>query len=178
MGKGSGNPGTHNALRTGGPVLAFVVLAVEAAKGFGAVWLGWGLAGDLGAVLAGLGAVAGNVYNMWYRFKGGKGLGISLGVLAAAWPMVLPVVIVVIAIAVLATRSAGLAALAALAALIVSASLWAIFQWPTSGVPPDVMLVVMAIGMALIMAWKHWRDSPLNPAFRRVRRRPASPDRR
>ncbi|MGD2059706.1 MAG: glycerol-3-phosphate acyltransferase [Acidimicrobiia bacterium] len=176
--QGSRNPGTHNALRTGGPVLALVVLGVEAAKGFGAVWLGSWLGDDLGAVLAGLGAVTGNVYNVWYRFQGGKGLGISLGILAATWPTVLPVVIVVIAVAVLATRSAGLAALAALAALIVSAVLWAIFQRPTGGVPPDAMLVVMAMGMALVMAWKHWRDSPLNPAFRRARRRPVSPDHR
>lgn len=178
MNQGSGNPGTNNALRTGGPVLAISVLVVEAAKGYGAVWVGTALAGDAGAIMAGVGAVTGNVYNVWYRFQGGKGLGISLGVLAGAWPAVLPVVIGVIVVTVLATRSSGLAALAALGGLVVSALAWAWSGWPTGGVTADYWLVAMAVTMTIVMMWKHWRDSPLNPAFRRVRRGPASPDRR
>ena len=37
----------------------------------------------------------GNVFNMYYRFRGGKGLGISAGVLTAIWPTVLAPVLVV-----------------------------------------------------------------------------------
>ncbi|HEY6634317.1 MAG TPA: glycerol-3-phosphate acyltransferase [Acidimicrobiia bacterium] len=175
---GSGNPGAKNALSTGGPVLAAAVLLVEAAKGYVAVLVGMGLADDAGAVAAGLAAVAGNVYNVWYRFGGGKGLGISLGVLAAAWPTVLPVVLVVIVAGVILTRSAGLASLAAMVALIVSAMVWPTNDWPTGGVTPDEKLLVLAVGMSLVMVWKHWRDSPLNPAWRSARRVPASPGRR
>lgn len=163
---GSGNPGTKNALSTGGPALAAAVLLVEAAKGYGAVWAGSVMADDAGAIAGGVCAVAGNVYNVWYRFQGGKGLGISLGVLLAVWPAVLPVVLGVIIVAVVLTRSAGMAAIAAMTALIVSAIAWSNNDWPTGGVSPASGLLVLSVGMTAIMIWKHWRDSPLNPAWR------------
>ena len=53
--QGSGNPGTKNALGTGGPLLAAAVLIVEAVKGYLAVWLGYSIAGDGGAIAAGMG---------------------------------------------------------------------------------------------------------------------------
>lgn len=174
---GSRNPGTHNALRHGGALLAAVVLIVEAAKGYGAVWAGYALADDAGVVTAGIGAVAGNVYNVWYRFQGGKGLGISLGVLAAAWPAVLPVVVGVIVIAVITTRSSGMAALSAMVGLIVSAVLWTLNGWPTGGIASDPPLLLLGIGMTSIMAWKHWQDARLRGPFLRARRRRASPGR-
>lgn len=158
---GSGNPGTANALRSGGPVLAALVLIVEAAKGYAAVRVGLALSDETGAITAALGAVTGNVYNVWYRFDGGKGLGISLGVLIGLWPAVVLPVLGVILVAVLLSRSAGLASLAAIAGLAVMAVLWSVNEWPTGGVAPTVQLVVLAAGMALVMVWKHWRDSPL-----------------
>ena len=164
--EGSGNPGANNALRTGGPVLAGTVLAVEAAKGYLAVWLGGTIADDTGAVAAGIAAVAGNVFNVWYRFRGGKGLGISLGVLAGAWPLAIPPVLVVMVATVLITRSAGLAALAAIATLLALSLIWPTTGWPTGGVEPGPGLTALAAGMAATMAWKHWRDSPLNPEWR------------
>lgn len=175
---GSRNPGTHNALRNGGLLLAALVLVVEAAKGYGAVWLGDTVADDLGAVVAGIGAVAGNVYNVWYRFQGGKGLGISLGVLAAVWPAVLPFVIGVIVLTVIATRSSGIAALSAMAGLFVSAVLWSLNDWPTGGLAADPPLLLLATGMVFLMFWKHWRDARLRGFFRRRHRRPASPGHR
>lgn len=169
--EGSGNPGTKNALGTGGPRLAAAVLVVEAAKGFGAVWLGSAMGDDVGAVAAGIGAVAGNVYNVWYRFAGGKGLGISLGVLGGLWPSVLPVILVVIVLAAVITRSAGLAALAAMAGLIVSALTWTAWGWQTYGfASTGPQLIVLSLSMTAMMVWKHGRDSPLNPAWRSSRR--------
>lgn len=164
--QGSGNPGANNALRTGGPTLAATVLLVEAAKGYAAVWAGMAIGGDAGAIIAGLGAVAGNVFNLWYRFGGGKGLGISLGVLAAAWPVALVPAVIVLVSSVLISRSAGIASLAALAALVVAGVVWEDTGWPTGGVSANGQLLVLALGMALLMGWKHWRDSPLNPEYR------------
>lgn len=168
--EGSGNPGTRNAIVTGGKLLGVTVLLVEAVKGYAAVELGGYLADDQGVIAAGIGAVAGNVFNVWYRFQGGKGLGISLGILAGAWPTVLPFVLGVIVLAVVMTRSAGLASLATMAALIVLAVMWGINDWATGGVEPDDSLLILAVGMTLIMGWKHWRDSPLNPAWNSERR--------
>lgn len=165
--EGSGNPGANNALRTGGPMLAVSVLAVEAAKGCAAVWTADSVADEWGVVVGGVAAVAGNVFNVWHGFSGGKGLGISLGVLFAAWPWVLPLLISLIVLAAIITRSAGLAALTALLALLVAAMAWSTQNWPTGGMAGNgVGLLTLAAGMTSAMAWKHWRDSPLNPAWR------------
>lgn len=165
--EGSGNPGTANALRTSGPWLASLVLIVEAGKGYAAVWIGALVGEEFGAIAAGLGAVGGNVYNPWYRFQGGKGLGISLGVLAAAWPAAIVPILVVIVVGVLITRSSGVASLAAIATLIVMAFLWSTYEWPTGGVEPGSQLPVLAVGIALIISWKHWQDAPFTAPARR-----------
>jgi glycerol-3-phosphate acyltransferase PlsY len=155
--EGSGNPGTVNALRTSGASLAITVLVVEAAKGYAAVLAGSWIGDEAGAVAAGLGAVAGNVYNIWYQFQGGKGLGISLGVLAALWPAVILPVVVAIALGAVVSRSSGIASLVAVAALIALAYLWLANEWPTGGVAPSIQLIVLAVGIGLIISWKHWQ---------------------
>lgn len=171
--QGSGNPGTNNALRTGGVILAISVLVVEAAKGYAAVLVANSMVDDWGAVVGGVAAVAGNVFNVWYGFSGGKGLGISLGVLLALWPWVVLPLALLIALAALLTRFAGLAALTAMAGLLVAALVWPTRGWSTGGlVESGAELVFLSTGMTAVMGWKHWRDSPLNPAWRSARRTP------
>lgn len=164
---GTGNPGTANALKTAGPLLAAAVLVVEAAKGYGAVLLGDALASETGAIVAALGAVTGNVYNVWYRFEGGKGLGISLGVLAGIWPTVVFPILGVILLGVLISHSSGIASLVAIVALVVMALLWSTNGWSTGGVEPSLQLVVLSLGIGLIIFWRHWRDAPFNSPARR-----------
>lgn len=176
---GSGNPGANNALRLGGPALAAAVLLAEISKGAAAVLVGEALASDPGAVIGGLGAVAGNVYNIWYRGKGGKGLGITAGVLLAAWPTVLVPVVLVIGSAALITRSSGLAALAAVAGLLLFSALWAWGSWPTGwGVGDPALLIALAAGVGALVFDRHWRDSPLSGRLPPRSRGSGSPDRR
>src|SRR3970282_2392782 len=111
---GSGNPGANNARRLAGLTPFFLILGVEMGKGVLAVLVGHSLAGDLGAVTAGLGAAAGNVYNVWYWFGGGKGLAITLGILLAAWPTFVPFGLLIIGVSAAVTRSSGLGGLGAL----------------------------------------------------------------
>jgi glycerol-3-phosphate acyltransferase PlsY len=175
--EGSGNPGANNALRTRGPALASLVLLAEVGKGFVTVILGEWVAADPGAVVAGLGAVAGNVHNIWYGFAGGKGLGISLGVLIVAWPVVVIPILGVIALTAVISRSSGTAALTAVAALVVISGVWAAGDWPTGGVEPTLQLVVLAVGLSLVLAPRHWRDTPLNERWSSRRRGSGSPGR-
>ncbi len=164
--EGSGNPGTSNALRTAGWRLASTVLAVEAAKGYLAVMAGEWMADDAAAIAGGLGAVAGNVYNIWYRFEGGKGLGISFGVLAGLWPAVLLAVAAVIFVGMRLSGSSGVAALATMATLVVMAVLWSAYAWPTGGIRPTGQLMVVAIGISMIIFQRHWRDAPFTAPAR------------
>lgn len=77
---GSGNIGATNVLRTGNKKLAAAVLLLDMAKGFVAVLLA-AIMGPLAAVAAALGAVLGHMFTPWLRFKGGKGVATTIGVL-------------------------------------------------------------------------------------------------
>lgn len=157
---GSGNPGANNALRLGGPWLAAAVLFVEMAKGAAAVLIGLALAGEAGAVVAGIGAVAGNVFNPFYRFSGGKGLGITGGILVAAWPTVMLPALLVLVSAFLITKSSGSAVIATIIGLNLLALAWAGLDWPVAwGVDSGVQTLVLSIGLSAVLWRKHWREA-------------------
>ncbi len=157
---GSRNPGTNNARRLGGLPLAVLILLMEIAKGAGSVAVGATLAGEAGAVVAGVAATAANVYNVWYGFEGGKGLGISAGVLAAAWPTVFIPIIVVIIVAALVSRASGIAALVAIGALNIFAVIWASKDLPTGwGLPAGPLLIGLSIGLSAVLIQKHLHDA-------------------
>lgn len=159
---GSGNPGANNARLLGGLKLAGLVLLVEGGKGAVAVITGSAMAGELGAVAAGVATVAGNVYNAWYRFQGGKGLGISAGVVATLWPPVLPLCLAVIVIAVLITTSSGASTLATLVALNVFGVGWNLTEWGNGwGIERTELLVIVSLGITALIWRKHWLDFQL-----------------
>ena len=93
---GSGNAGMTNTLRTYGKLPAVLVLLGDGAKGVLAAWLGGLLAGTAGAYLAGLFAVVGHMFPLFFRFKGGKGFASYLGMtLALNWKFALIVLFMV-----------------------------------------------------------------------------------
>jgi glycerol-3-phosphate acyltransferase PlsY len=89
--KGSGNIGATNVGRILGREWGYLVFALDALKGWLAVWLAAEFlqAGDTGSVLTGMAAVAGHVFSPWLNFKGGKGVATSAGVLLGLAPAVL-----------------------------------------------------------------------------------------
>jgi glycerol-3-phosphate acyltransferase PlsY len=157
---GSGNPGANNARRLGGYTLAVLVLIVEIGKGLAAVVVGLVICGETAALAAGVGAVAGNVHNVWHRFKGGKGLGISGGVILGLWPAVFPFLVVTLAVASALTRSTGIGSLVTLVALLAGAIVWESTGLDNPwGLADPALLVVMVISLGLIIAPRHWRDA-------------------
>lgn len=80
---GSGNIGTTNVLRTLGPVPAFAVFILDTAKGYFAVLICQVLVPHSpGVVVAGaLLAVGGHMLSIFLKFRGGKGLATTLGVI-------------------------------------------------------------------------------------------------
>jgi glycerol-3-phosphate acyltransferase PlsY len=65
-------------------------MAADIAKGAAACWWGGRSAGDTGAHLAGVAAVAGHCYPIWSRFRGGKGVAASFGQCVATFPAYAP----------------------------------------------------------------------------------------
>ena len=84
---GSGNIGATNVLRTGNKVLAAMTLIADSGKGALALLIAqqWGT--DAG-LIAGFMAVIGHNFPVWLKFRGGKGVATTLGVLLLAyWPV-------------------------------------------------------------------------------------------
>jgi glycerol-3-phosphate acyltransferase PlsY len=87
---GSGNIGATNVFRTLGKTAGTTVLLVDAIKGFVAcrfVAFGPGSPSEMHQMVAGLFAILGHNYTCWLRFKGGKGIATTAGVLLALAPM-------------------------------------------------------------------------------------------
>jgi glycerol-3-phosphate acyltransferase PlsY len=84
---GSGNIGATNVLRTGHKGLAAATLVLDAVKGLAAVLI-CATVGPIAAIAAAVGAVLGHMFPVWLRFKGGKGVATTLGVMwGLSWPV-------------------------------------------------------------------------------------------
>ncbi len=140
---GSGNIGATNVLRTGRKGLAAATLLLDLAKGAAAVLLAEMLWPGTGPVAA-AGAFFGHCYPAWLRFAGGKGVATLMGiVLALHWPVGL--VYAVVWLGLLATiRVSSVAGMAAAVSAPVAAAVFARFD-----------LVLLLLGLALAVLWKH-----------------------
>jgi acyl phosphate:glycerol-3-phosphate acyltransferase len=86
---GSGNIGATNVFRILGKGPGIAVLLIDALKGFAAakfVAFGVGAPSETHSMIAGISAILGHNYTCWLRFKGGKGIATSAGVLLAWTP--------------------------------------------------------------------------------------------
>lgn len=145
---GSGNVGATNVLRTGRKGLALATLLLDSGKGAAAALIAWGLGGDiLWALAAGAFAVLGHNFPLWLKFKGGKGVATTLGViLVTAWPVGLAVLSTWLVVAAL-FRYSSLAALMALA-------LAPVYAWVFSDLQH-----ITTYGLLAVLAWIMHRDN-------------------
>ena len=88
---GSRNPGALNSARLLGNRRGRAVLIADVCKGYASSAVGRAIAGDLGAHVAGVSAVAGHCYPAWNGFDGGKGLATSFGQCLSTFPAAAPV---------------------------------------------------------------------------------------
>jgi acyl phosphate:glycerol-3-phosphate acyltransferase len=123
---GSGNIGATNVLRTGRKGLAAATLILDAVKGLAAVLI-CATFGPIAATAAAIGAVLGHMFPVWLRFKGGKGVATTLGVMwGLSWPVGATTCAAWLAIAGV-FRYSSLAALLSVASGAVAA--WLILDW-------------------------------------------------
>jgi acyl phosphate:glycerol-3-phosphate acyltransferase len=83
---GSGNIGATNALRTGSKKLAILTLLFDISKGIAPVIIARCFLPEA-TVIAGLGAILGHCFPIWLKFKGGKGVATTIGVILAISPL-------------------------------------------------------------------------------------------
>jgi len=152
---GSGNIGATNVMRALGTRLGIVVLVADGLKGYAAcAWmtdLACRMFGtpstnpELVRIIAGLSAILGHNYTCWLKFKGGKGIATSAGVLAALVPWALVIIVSVWIVVFLSTRYVSLAS--------ISASFTLPFAtWITER---SVLLTAVTAAMAALAIYKH-----------------------
>jgi glycerol-3-phosphate acyltransferase PlsY len=161
---GSGNIGATNAMRVLGKPAGIFVLLVDAAKGFGAVYLGififnfstnsFGSIYDFDlvqmkerfAVIAGIFAVLGHNYTCWLKFKGGKGIATTAGVYLALAPIALGIAFAVFILTILVTRYVSVGSIAG--AIALPTAVW-ILQ------PHNYFLGIVTTALGALAIYKH-----------------------
>lgn len=146
---GSGNVGASNVTRVAGKGAGAVVFALDLSKGLMAVLVlaPW-LTPDVSpAVRLGCGclAVLGHVFPLFLRFRGGKGVATTIGVLLGTMPAVAGVFLLVWTVCALIWRYVSVASLAASATLPIA-------QILTQRALPEVL---MGAGLAMLIIVKH-----------------------
>ena len=85
--QGSSNIGATNVLRLLGAKMGVLTFLGDFAKGLVACTLGYLIAGRNGAAFAGISAVLGHNWPVFYDFRGGKGIATSTAVLLFLFPV-------------------------------------------------------------------------------------------
>ena len=167
---GSGNIGATNAMRVLGKPAGILVLLADAAKGFGACFLGVliyncyfnrfsGLHSTSDfiplplqegmehfAVIAGIFAVLGHNYTCWLKFKGGKGIATTAGVYLALAPWALLVGLVVFIFVVALTKYVSVGSIAA--AIALPATVWIMSS-------QNLFLCLVTTALGALAIYKH-----------------------
>jgi len=148
---GSGNIGATNVARMS-PALGVVTLLLDAMKGFGAVWAASVLFPGQPMIpfVAGFAAVAGHIFPLWLRFKGGKGVATGLGSFLMLTPKGIVLALVVFLLVLAVFRLVALGSIVASASLPVSAFLLREGQRPTG--------IAMLSASALLIIVKHHQN--------------------
>ncbi len=143
---GSGNIGATNALRVIGKKAGALTLLGDMLKGAAAVLIALKFAGYEAGVVAAGAAVIGHDFPVFAKFKGGKGVATSLGVLLALEPYIGISCLSIWVIAFLAFRISSVGALAAFAALPVLVLTLKSFNYP---------LIILSFFLAFMIFIKH-----------------------
>lgn len=118
---GSGNIGATNVFRILGRPAGIIVLLCDALKGFiAARFISFAATPEsmeYHAIVAGMSAILGHNYTCWLRFRGGKGIATSAGVLLALVPSGLAAALAVWIVAFYLSKYVSLASITAAAFL-------------------------------------------------------------
>jgi glycerol-3-phosphate acyltransferase PlsY len=145
--EGSGNLGATNAFRVLGWRLAVPVLIADLLKGWGPAFFfaRWAGVGPVWALAFGAAAIVGHVFSVYMRFRGGKGVATSGGVLLALAPWAALTGLVAWICLVALTRIVSVASIAAAFSV-------PLVVWVTQGVGAILWL---SLGLMVFVIYAH-----------------------
>lgn len=175
--EGSGNIGATNVLRVLGKKWGYPVFAIDVFKGFAAVRVALFLAkrwpstapyAEYIAILAAMACVAGHTFPVWLRFKGGKGVATTAGVMVGLVPLAVPLVLLIWIIVFEISRYVSLASIIAAIALPITVALFAYWKLVDTWA-----LIYFSIAVMLLVVWRHRSNFSrlLNGTEQRFRRK-------
>lgn len=117
---GSGNAGMTNVMRTIGKGPAALVMLGDTLKGYLAVLIGLYLGGEIAGVIAGVAALLGHGFPLFFGFKGGKGVATGLGIMLVLVPDCSIIALIIFAVVVLISRYVSLGSMIATSSVPIS----------------------------------------------------------
>jgi len=150
---GSGNPGGLNAMKVVGAKWGVLVIVVDIVKGVIAGLLGWLIGGEPGAYAGATAGIAGHIFPVWSRFRGGKGVATSGGAVLVVFPVYFPIDAAVAAIGALSTKNSERVVWISAPVWVGAALAWWLADLPNLwGPEPTVGLPISAaIGAGMIV---------------------------
>jgi acyl phosphate:glycerol-3-phosphate acyltransferase len=142
---GSGNLGGTNTFRTLGKKAGFIVSAADVLKGTLAASLPVLLDIDLHSFIAGIPAVIGHCYPIFAKFKGGKAVATSGGVLLFAEPLLFLLVLLTFFLTLYISKYVSLSSIVAGIGSVVLSWLLA----------DDLITTYILIGFTLFLMYRH-----------------------
>ncbi len=146
---GSGNPGFNNVLRVSKP-RAVLALIGDVGKGYLPVWLFLEPADPVVGWLCGFAAVFGHCYSPLLKFRGGKGVATSAGVMLVLFPGWAAISLAVFVL----VRLLGSRRRWAEAGMIASLATWSFFTLLMIGVAGGLHARNACL-MTVFLAWRH-----------------------
>ena len=159
---GSGNGGMTNMLRTYGMKAAGLTLVGDVLKtalaiGFAGLLFGFGYVRGVSVCpecyVAGLFAVVGHIFPVYYKFKGGKGVLVTAATALILSPVVFGILILVFAGIVWASKYVSLGSISV--AFLYPVALQAYFKVAFAGMSASGMISLCSILLALLIIWCH-----------------------
>lgn len=145
---GSGNLGTTNTFRVLGKRAGTLVLLGDMGKGLLAALLPLLFGSDMSLLLAGIPAIIGHSYPIFAKFKGGKSVATSAGVLLAAFPLFFLVVVATFLLTLMISKMVSLSSMAASAVGLVTVTVYGLMT-------RDWLPLVVIVPLALFIIIKH-----------------------
>lgn len=161
---GSGNAGATNVLRTAGLLPGILTFLFDALKGFVACFVGkliflsaaynggsfpYGEYAVYLSFACGLFCMLGHVFPVFFRFKGGKGVAVAVGIFAVCCPLAIALGLAVFALTLIISKIVSLSSLIATVTVVV---LSAVFCDKAASLLPQMIL---SASMGAIVFLKH-----------------------
>jgi glycerol-3-phosphate acyltransferase PlsY len=150
---GSGNPGGLNSMRVLGRRWGVLVILLDVVKGTVAGFVGLAVA-DASAYAAGTAAIAGHVWPVWTRFRGGRGVATAGGSFLSVFPPFFPIAAVFALVVTLVRRNPTLTIALVCPVWVAAAGLWWAFDldnwWGPA--PAAGLLVYAVLGAVMVLA--------------------------